>query len=208
MKIAVIGSGNVGGTLAKAFIKAGHTVVMGVRFPLSDKSVKLATEIGKERFDTVEGAVGQAEAIVVSAPATKAIEVAKELGNTEGKVIIDTMNIVMGQGPQGYSNTAEAILAHTPTKDVVKCFNTTGFENMANPDYNGQAIDMFVAGGSEKAKAVAIQLAKDIGFGAVYDFGGNDKFFLIEQFALCWINLAIFQKRGRGMAFHVLNRPS
>jgi predicted dinucleotide-binding enzyme len=77
---------------------------------------------------------------------------------------------------------------------------------MADPVYNGTAIDMFVAGSSTKAKQTAIRLAKDIGFAEVYDFGGNDKFDLIEQFALCWVNLAIIQKQGRNLAFKILRR--
>jgi hypothetical protein len=40
----------------------------------------------------------------------------------------------------------------------------------------------------------------------VYDFGGNDKFDLIEQFAFCWVNLAIIQKQGRDLAFKILRR--
>jgi len=56
------------------------------------------------------------------------------------------MNIVMGKGPEGFTNTTDAILTNTASRDVVKCFNTTGFENMANPVHNGDGIDMFVAG--------------------------------------------------------------
>lgn len=38
MKIAVIGSGNVGGSLAQQWVKAGHTVLIGAKFPLSEKT--------------------------------------------------------------------------------------------------------------------------------------------------------------------------
>lgn len=205
MNIAIIGSGNIGSTLATGFLKAGHTVIIGARFPLSDKSIKLATIIGEDRFAPVASAVKQMDIIVLAASALQAIEVTKELGNTEGKIIIDTMNLA-GNKLENFSNTAEAVLAHTVTKNLVKCFNTTGFENLANPVYNGTSIDMFVAGSSEKARTIAIILAKDIGFGNVYDFGGNDKFNLIEQFALSWINLAIMQKLGRNIAFQVVKR--
>jgi hypothetical protein len=199
MKIAVIGTGNVGSALAQQFIKAGHTVLVGAQFPLSEKSVKLAGIIGEDRFNTPEGAASQAEVIILSTTATAADAVAKSLGDTSGKIIIDTMNVVMGRGPAGFTNTADAVLANTQTRDVVKCFNTTGFENMLRPS----GIDMFMAGDSEAGKKVARQLALDIGFGQVYDFGGNDKFYLIEQFACCWINLAIFQKVGRNIAFQI-----
>lgn len=206
MKIAIIGSGNVGGALAKKWIQAGHTVWVGARFPLSDKNIKLATEIGEDHFTSVESAVKQCEVILLATPATAAVEIAKSLGDTTDKIIIDSMNIIMGRGPQGFKTTAEAILANTQTKDVVKCFNTTGFNNMVNPRYADEALDLFVAGNSEKGKNVAVQLAKDAGFAECYAIGGNDKFELMEQFAWFWINLAMFQGHGREIGFKLLRR--
>ncbi|WP_080057732.1 NADPH-dependent F420 reductase [Spirosoma aerolatum] len=206
MIIAIIGSGNVGGALAQRFIEVGHTVLIGARFPLSEKSVKLATKIGEDRFTSPNHAVAQAEVIVLATPALKTIDVVQELGDTTDKVIIDTMNSVRGMGPAGFDNTTNAILANTVTRDVVKCFNTTGFENILNPHYGDQAADMFMAGDSLKGKAIAAQLAREIGFSDCYDLGGNDKLTLIEQLALNWINLALFQGYGRSMAFTVLKR--
>lgn len=206
MKIAIIGSGNVGGALAKKWIEASHTVMVGARTPMSEKNLKLATEIGEDRFNSIDFAVKQCDIILISTPAPSAVEVAKSLGDTTGKIIIDAMNIVMGKGPQGYKNTTDAILDNTQTKDVVKCFNTTGANNMQNPNYNNLALDMFVAGDSEKGKAAAIQLAKDAGFAACYNIGGNDKFELMEQFAWFWINLAMFQGQGRDIGFKLLKR--
>lgn len=52
---------------------------------------------------------------------------------------------------------------------------------------------MVTVGTNERGKQVAEQLAKDLGFFAGYDFGGDDKFELIEQFVIWWINLAIMQ---------------
>ena len=206
MKISIIGTGNVGGALAKKWVKAGHTVLCGARFPLSEKSLKLATEIGEDRFTSIENAVKQCEVILLSTPATAAIEVTKSLGDTSGKIIIDTMNIVMGRGPQGYKNTTDAILDHTQSKDVVKCFNTTGANNMQNALYGNEALDLFVAGDSTIGKEAAIQLAKDAGFASCYPIGGNDKFEIMEQFAWFWINLAMFQGQGREIGFKLLKR--
>ena len=135
-----------------------------------------------------------------------AVEVAQSLGDTSSKIIIDAMNVVMGRGPAGFSNTADAILAHTATRDVVKCFNTTGYNNMENPQYGDTALDLFVAGDSERGKAAAIQLAKDAGFADCHDVGGNDKFQLMEQFAFFWINLAMFRGLGREFGFKVVRR--
>lgn len=206
MNIAVIGSGNVGGALARQWIKAGHKVCIGVRFPLSEKSKKLAALIGESHFLSVEEAVKQSDILLLSTPAMSAIEVSKSLGNTQGKIIIDAMNIIMGRGPSGYKNTADAILDNTETRDVVKCFNTTGYNNMEDPKYGENALDMFVAGDSSQGKNAAIQLAKDAGFAECYDIGGNDKFELMEQFAWFWINLAMFQGQGREIGFKLLKR--
>ena len=92
------------------------------------------------------------------------------------------------------------------TKDVVKCFNTTGANNMQNPNYGETSLDLFVAGDSEKGKEAAIQLALDAGFENCYSIGGNDKFELMEQFAWFWINLAMFQGQGREIGFKLLKR--
>jgi predicted dinucleotide-binding enzyme len=205
MKIAIIGTGNVGGALATKWSGKGHTILLGVRNTEEFKGKELLKN-QNTTVHTIEEAVQQSEVILLATPAPLAVEVAKSLGDTTGKVIIDAANIVMGRGPQGYNNVADAILANTATRDVVKCFNTTGFNNMANTNYGDTALDMFVAGDSQKGKSIAQQLAMDAGFAACYDVGGNDKFQLMEQFAFFWINLAMFQGQGREIGFKLMKR--
>lgn len=206
MNIAIVGSGNVGGALAKKWIEAGHSVLIGARFPLSEKNMSLANVIGEDCFTSIQNAVKQSDVILLSTPALQTVDVVKSLGDTSGKIIIDAMNIVMGKGPQGYQNTTNAIMDNTQTKDVVKCFNTTGFNNMANTNYGAVAIDLFVAGDSKEGVSAAVVLAKDAGFEECYHIGGNDKFELMEQFAWFWINLAMFQGQGREIGFKLLKR--
>ena len=205
MKIAIIGSGNVGGALATKWANANHEIIIGVRDTQNFKGKDLLQNKNTTVL-SIEAAVKASDVILIATPAPMAVEVAKSLGDTTGKVIIDSMNIVMGRGPVGFTNTSDAILANTSTKDVVKCFNTTGFNNMVNTQYGDQSIDAFVAGDSVKGKEVAIQLAKDAGFAKCYPIGGNDRFTLMEQFAFFWINLAMFQGEGREMAFKILKR--
>jgi predicted dinucleotide-binding enzyme len=205
MNITIIGSGNVGGALAIGFRKAGHSVILGVKDPaIPFKGKDIALEYNFP-FYAIHEAVQKSEVIVIAVPAHFAHEIAQTLGDVKGKVIIDTMNAVMKK-PAHYANASEAILDNCNSTDVVKCFNTTGAENMANPQYNGVSLDMFVAGDSTKGKQIATQLAKDIGFENCYDFGGNDKFSLLEQFALAWINLAMMQKMGRNIGFKLHKR--
>ncbi len=205
MNIAIIGTGNVGGALATQWAKAGHHIFLGVQDTQSFKGAALLSNPNTS-VQHVQEAVNAADVILIAAPATAAARVAQSLGETGGKIIIDAMNIVGNRGPLGFSNTADAILANTEATDVVKCFNTTGFNNMQNPNYGDQAIDAFVAGDSARGKEAAIQLALDAGFGACYDIGGNDKFDLMEQFAFFWINLAMFQGQGREIGFKLLKR--
>lgn len=201
MNIAIIGAGNVGGTLAKRFAQAGHRVYLGVR-NIDDSKVKdlLSHKISAH---SIAEAVGKADVIVTAAYPTATKEIAKQLGDVSKKVIIDAMNTFRGK-PQPFITTAQALLAWTNCKDIVRCFNTTGWQNMENPNYHGTKIDMFVAGASKKGKKIASKLAKDIGFGEVYDVGGNDKFELMEQIVIVWVALA--QELGRDIALHILKR--
>ena len=205
MNITIIGHGNVGSTLAKGWADAGHDITIGARDPEDAKAKKLAEFSEKIEVGSISNSVTDAEVILVAIPAPAVGELAKQLGKIEGKVIIDATNSVF-EGPEGYATGAEALKTITGCEDVVKGFNTTGYENQADPIYHGEGIDMFTAGDSIKGKKVVEQLAKDLGFATCYDFGSDDKFELIEQFAMSWINLAIMQEEGRNIAFKVIRR--
>ena len=205
MKIAIIGTGNVGGALATKWAQQGHRIFLGVN-DLTQFKGKDLLQNPNTSVHTIQAAVQQSEVVLLATPAPAAVAVAQSLGDTTGKIIIDAMNIVMGRGPQGFTNTADAILANTASRDVVKCFNTTGFNNMQNTQYGEVTIDAFMAGDSTAAKATVRQLALDAGFAECYDVGGNDKFQLMEQFAFFWINLAMMQGHGRDIAFKLLKR--
>jgi predicted dinucleotide-binding enzyme len=205
MKIAIIGSGNVGCALAIQCIKAGHEVLVGVNFPLSEKSLKLAIAIGNDKLTSINEAVDKSELIIVATPAHVVLTLLPNFGNVENKIIVDATNAVRLK-PTPYQTAFEAIKKVTGNDKVIKCFNTTGFENLLDPNYHQFAIDLFAAGSNLEAKQIVMKLALDLGFGACYDFGGDDKVELLEQFALSWINFAIMQGHGRNMAFKVLTR--
>ncbi|MCI0494557.1 NAD(P)-binding domain-containing protein [candidate division KSB1 bacterium] len=207
MKIAIIGSGNVGGALARGLAKAGHQILLAVRNLEDEKVKRLLHQHKNISAHQVSDAVAAAEVVIVATPVTAVTFIAKSLGDVKDKVIIDATNAVFVKS-EPYQNGVAALLDLTNSKHVVKCFNSTGFENMENPIYHGMGIDMFVAGDSVKGKEVACQLAKDLGFAECYDFGGTDKVNLLEQFALAWINLAIMQKQGRDIAFKILRRDN
>lgn len=205
MNIAIIGSGNVGSALGKGWIKAGHQVVFAVRNPDSTKAQKALELIPNAAIQTIAEAVKNADVIVLTTPPEVILELLPQLGDLTNKLVIDTTNSIRTK-PEPYPTAYHAIKALAKTDNVVKCFNSTGFENMLNPVYEGTGIDMFAAGDNKAAKQIAEKLAKDIGFETCYDFGGDDKVELLEKFALSWINIAIMQGHGRNLAFKLIKR--
>lgn len=212
MNITIIGSGNVGTALASGFHKAGHTVVFGVRDPQSDKAKKAVEEVNDLSLLSIEDAAAQSEVLVIATPPQDVLDLIPQLGTVTEKIIVDTTNAVRTR-PDGYPTVYHALQAETTCKHLVKCFNSTGFENMKNPVYrlpspilHDEHIDMFMAGDSGHAKKVCSELAKQIGSHDCYDFGGSDKAELLESFALRWVNLALMQGMRRGIAFKLLKQ--
>ena len=203
MNIAIIGTGNVGGALATNWSKKGHTINLGVQDVKKFKGIELLNNENTKVF-AISDAVAKSEVILLAIPPAAIFDIIDQMGVMSGKVIIDATNTVR-QPPESYKTVYHFLIDKT-SAEVVKCFNSTGFENMLNPIYNGEAIDMFMAGNSDRAKSVAKQLAFDAGFGSCLDFGKSDKVELLEKFALSWINLAILQGHGRNMAFKVVRR--
>lgn len=203
MKIAIIGTGNVGGALATQWSKAGHQIYLGVRDLANFKGEELLNN-GHTSVHTIAEAVKLSEVILVASPPQFVETLSSNFGNVTNKVIIDATNAIRTK-PDNYPTAYHALKALT-NGEVVKCFNSTGFENMKNPNYEDVKLDMFMAGDSQKAKTVSAQLSKDAGFENCYDFGGNDQVELLEKFALSWINLAIFQGMGRNIGFKLITR--
>ncbi len=204
MNITIIGSGHVGSALAEGSLRAGHQVSFGVRKPEVVKNAFTGNLKSASVSDIRSSAEG-AEIIIITTPPQAVIEIAELIREQENAIWIDATNSVRS-GPEGYETAFAALKGITGHAKLVKCFNSTGFENMLNPKYKDGGIDMFMAGDDKPSKEIARQLALDLGFANCYDFGGDDKVKLLEQFALSWINLAIMQGMGRGIAFKLVRR--
>lgn len=203
MDIAIIGYGNVGKALGEGWKAVGHTITIGARNPEDEKYQ--STKANGMQVLTIGEAVNQSDVILVGIPALAVSTFAQALPSVKDKIFIDATNSVFMKNKE-FSTGADAIKEITGAEHVVKGFNTTGFENMKDPTYKGKNIDMFMAGDSRRGKKIMEKLSRDLGFENCYDFGGDDKFELIEQFAMAWINLAIIQGEGRDIAFKVLKR--
>lgn len=210
MRISVIGHGNVGSALIKRWARAGHEIIIGARNPEDEAVKQLTAKNANVSAQTITDCVTASDTIVVAIPAHLTAELANTLGNLQYKIVIDTTNAVFKR-PEPYRTGFEAFQKITGA-EVVKCFNSTGFENMNEPAYTISTpsphqvkLDMFAAGSSQKAKQMALQLAEDAGFEA-YDFGGDDKVELLEELCRIWINLAMGQGLGRNIGFKLMKR--
>jgi predicted dinucleotide-binding enzyme len=206
MRIAIIGAGNVGGTLGRGWTRRRHQVSYGVRDPHSAKAEALAQ--GGVHVTVPTQAVERSEVVVLATPWAGTKDAVEALGDLGGRPLLDATNpigpgltLAVGDGGSG----GELVQAWAPTARVVKIFNTTGVENLASPAYADQAATMFYCGDDEPACALAAKLATDLGFDAA-SAGPLRNARLLESLALLWINLAREQVAGRGIAFKLLRR--
>jgi len=209
MKIAVIGTGKVGRALGLTWARLGHEVVFGSRDPGQEKCQTLVVEAGEQATAaTIPDAVATAEAIALTTPWSAVEDVIRQGGDWTGKIIIDCTNPI-APGLQlavgGDISAAELIAGWTKGAYVIKAFNTTGWENMIDPIYDGEAITMFICGDDREAKAAVRRLAESMGF-EVADTGGLKTARYLEPLALAYISLAGPQGWGRNIAFKIVRR--
>jgi 8-hydroxy-5-deazaflavin:NADPH oxidoreductase len=213
MKLAIIGAGNVGGALGAAWAKkAGHDIFFGVRDPKAENTQKLLSAIGgKARAGTPAEAAAAADVIVVSTPWPATEAAIRSMGNIKGKVILDTTN-PLTRGPDGIGleighsiSSGEKVQGWAADASVFKTLNTTGFGNMADPQFkHGNAV-MFVAGDDTANKPKVVNLVGELGF-EVIDAGPLRNARLLEAHAMLWIDLALVRGQGRDYAFSILRR--
>ena len=210
MRIAVIGSGNVGGTLGTGWANRGHEIFFGVRDTADPKLEELRARVhGNVHAARVNEAAAAAEVVALTVRWAAAQDALGSAGDLGGKILLDCTNPLkadLSGLTVGYTASgAEQVAAWARGARVVKIFNTTGFSNMANPEYREGRSMMPYCGDDTKAKQVAAQLAADLGF-EPYDVGPLTEARLLEPFALVWIHLAVLQKMGTGFAFQLMRR--
>ena len=209
MRIAVIGTGHVGGALGTGWARAKHEVTFGARDPQSkDVEQLILQSAGKAKAAPVAEAIAESEVVVLAIPWNAVPDGLKAIAPAlSGKILIDCTNPATAFPAVDHAagSGGEQVARLAPAAKVVKAFNTTGFENMLNPKYGQDAVTMFYAGDDAEAKKVVHGLAKDLDFDPV-DAGGLPKAHELELLASFWGNLAYGQKMGRGIAFRLMRR--
>lgn len=192
-RIAVIGAGNIGGTLGEIWQRAGHDVTYGVREPEGRGSAG-------QTFATPEDAIEGGDLVLFAVPAAAMDKMVADLARQlRGKVVIDATNH-LGRAKAHSQALLELAADGTP---VYRAFNSLGFENFKDPRYGDDVADLFYAGPQGPGRAAVEALIGDVGLRPIYV--GNDPE-LVDSVLRLWFALAVHQKLGRGLAFKVLRR--
>ena len=94
LRIAVLGAGNIGGTLGRKWAAAGHNILFGVNNPDSERAQALRAELGtKVTIGSAADALVDSDVVVMALPGKVMDEaITKHAAQLDGKIIIDTAN--------------------------------------------------------------------------------------------------------------------
>jgi 8-hydroxy-5-deazaflavin:NADPH oxidoreductase len=191
MKIAVLGTGFIGGVIGRALAIAGHQVTFGSRHPQDDDvasdSAASVTSIGE--------ALRSADVVVLAIPGSAVRQLTEEHGpSLTNKLVIDATNRMNAP----VANSRADLPANVR---YARAFNTLGGENMENPIFGDDRADMFFSA-EESDRSTVETVIDSVGLRPVYV--GVDQEDLIDALFRLWIALAIQQGRGRRLALRLL----
>ena len=170
MKIGVIGSGRIGGTLGTLWVKAGHEVMFSARN--LDEVKKVIDGLGpKARAGTPKEAAAFGEVILISVPYSALPQLGRDLAaDLKGKVVLDTCNPIprrdgdMAAAAQA-KGTGVASVEYLPGARLVRAFNSVGYNSLRSEAHRaGEKIGIPLAGDDAAALKIASRLVEDAGF--------------------------------------------
>lgn len=200
MKIAVLGTGMVGETIASKLVELGHEVRMGSRSATNEKAAAWSARAGERASHGDFADAAQFGELVfvctLGAAAIAALQAAGE-ANLAGKVVVDITNPLdfsRGFPPRlfvvGDDSLGEQIQRAFPTARVVKALNTINCSVMVDAGRVPGDHATFIAGNDAGAKAVVRELLTE-GFGwqDVVDLGDITGARATEAYLLLWLRL-------------------
>jgi predicted dinucleotide-binding enzyme len=200
MKVAIIGTGNVGKSLYEGFLRAGCEVRFGSRHP--EKSETSGTMAQKE-------AAKWGDIVVFAVPYGAVSETLESIGINalKGKIVVDVTN-VLNQNWElalGFATSgAEELAKQIPGAKVLKAFNTVFAANQSKGRIDGEALTLFVAGDDAGAKKTLMDLGRKIGFDPV-DAGPLKSARYLEPMGVMIIGMAFgAQKMGAGIGYKLV----
>jgi 8-hydroxy-5-deazaflavin:NADPH oxidoreductase len=173
LKIGIIGTGEIGGTLARLWVAAGREVLISSRHP--DRLKPLAASLGpRARVGTPREAAAFGEVVLVSVPYGALPQVGRDLrAELAGKIVLDTCNPYPSRdGEMAVEarkvSTGVADPQFLPGVRLVRAFNAINSGDLAGEAHRkGEPIAIPLAGDDAPALAVAERLVRDAGFAPV-----------------------------------------
>ena len=213
MRIGILGSGVMGGTLGTVFTRAGHEVVFS--YARSEQKLKgLAREAkGKAQPGTPRKAVQQADVVLLAVPWSRIDDVLNQTGDLSGKVVMtgslpmneDNTDLVVAHRSSG----AEELAKRIPKARVVSAFNTVPSEVLFDVyEAKRKAVrpSLVYCGDDSSSKRVAAELIRNAGFDPV-DAGPLRIARYTEAFALLVAQLAYEGTGGPQLAYRFERFP-
>jgi predicted dinucleotide-binding enzyme len=166
MRVAIIGTGRMARGFAKA-LSPRHEIVMGSRDP--DRARKVARSVGATGAATYAEAVARARVVILTVPWHAIEETLATLGELVGVTVIDVSFPYRKAEREALkpSSTAEEIQRMLPRARVVKGWNHVHAKDLVAPEVDGIAASVLIAADDARAKKLAFQLARDMGFDPV-----------------------------------------
>ncbi len=199
MRIAVLGTGEVGRRLAGKLVSLGHEVTMGSRTADNAGAKEWASETGGAH-GTFADACARAELVVNATGGLVSLAVLESAGaeNLHGKTIVDVSNALdFSEGfppkvvtPDGHS-IAEQLQKAFPDARVVKTLNTMNNAIMVEPARVPGLHNVFVSGDDADAKAETTALLRSFGWAPeqITDLGDLSSARATEALMALWLRL-------------------
>jgi 8-hydroxy-5-deazaflavin:NADPH oxidoreductase len=210
-KIGIIGSGPVGTSLAKGFVKHGYEVMLGTRDKLKYELIKKETGA---LTGTFEEASTFGEIIIIAVKGNAAEDVVSSLaGKIAGKTVIDTSNPIKDAPPvngvlQYFTSYNESLFERlqkqVPGANFVKAFNSVGNALMIDPDFESRPT-MFICGNNNTAKKDVAEIIATVGWD-VEDMGQAESARAIEPLCMLWCIPGMRENRWTDHAFKLLKK--
>jgi predicted dinucleotide-binding enzyme len=192
-RFGVLGSGEVGQTLAKGLAANGYEARIGSRSAGKLAKFSKSTGIPEGSFKEV---AAWAEAVVLAVLGRAALEAIDLAGpaNLRGKLVIDTTNPISEEEPvdgviRYFTGPNESLMERLqsayPEIAFVKAFNSVGSALMVHPILSGGPPTMFYCGNDAEAKAVVARLLEHLGWDGA-DMGGVVAARAVEPLAQLW----------------------
>ncbi|GLQ55905.1 NADPH-dependent F420 reductase [Devosia nitrariae] len=183
MKIGILGSGQVGGGIARKLLALGHDVMMGSR----NASTK-AEEFPGIKLGTAPEAAAHGRWVINALPGEVALRVIGQC-EVDGKILIDIGNYESAIDQPITTPLGEAIQKAHPRARVVKALNSVSAHLMIDPGNLQQRHTVFLASNDEPAKREVTTLLESFGWKDVIDLGDLGASRAMEQLIPLWMRL-------------------